>query len=485
MENRLCLLNSVYEKDKARVVLYFGKDPLSNSYNFVFKSNFYPYFVIDIKSELVLELLSEFKKDISIKSLEKKTKVLARDFETLQKIGKILQQATGKNVILIEPERQFLIKNNWSYYDSFFVSKDRVTRINNQDFIHFAINNYTTNLEDKEKIKLIEPLTKKLILSNILKVKPEVNIKNDQILNTLFENEFFSNELILQNTNNFYYQTKESYIKDHINLDFSNVLPYLLTNRFSNVGYETLNCSCCLPKEIFEENVLSSSLVKVEFTKHGFYFLSCDDSWARSYHNNHEKKENRESYKKQNKLLKVPVGPFSKGETEYILLSDAVKLLKDKEIKILGDKDKLLWTCKKKESFVSRIINELISKQQRIEESINISSVVSYSSGDFKNSKSLEENPLYLQYLTEYSLINSLIEEIPKFLQHKNTKFYSPEIDCTIKSIKYNTLNQINKEEELLLVNTNNIQLRNKKLLSKINQAFPKMNLPIPRLVIG
>ena len=485
MENRLCLLNSVYEKDKARVVLYFGKDPLSNSYNFVFKSNFYPYFVIDIKSELVLELLSEFKKDISIKSLEKKTKVLARDFETLQKIGKILQQATGKNVILIEPERQFLIKNNWSYYDSFFVSKDRVTRINNQDFIHSAINNYTTNLEDKEKIKLIEPLTKKLILSNILKVKPEVNIKNDQILNTLFENEFFSNELILQNTNNFYYQTKESYIKDHINLDFSNVLPYLLTNRFSNVGYETLNCSCCLPKEIFEENVLSSSLVKVEFTKHGFYFLSCDDSWARSYHNNHEKKDNREGYKKQNRLLKFPVGPFSKGETEYILLSDAVKLLKDKEIKILGDKDKLLWTCKKKESFVSRIINELISKQQRIEESINISSVVSYSSGDFKNSRSLEENPLYLQYLTEYSLINSLIEEIPKFLQHKNTKFYSPEIDCTIKSIKYNTLNQINKEEELLLVNTNNIQLRNKKLLSKINQTFPKMNLPIPRLVIN
>jgi len=483
MENRLCLLDCNYEKERARVVLYFGKDPLDKSYEFVYKCSFFPYFTVGLKNELVSELLFDFKKDISIKSIEDKTKVLARDFETLAKTAKLLQQTTGKNIILIEPERQFLVRNNWSYYDSFLVSKDILNKVNSEDFIHSAISNYTKRIDEEERIKLVVPLTRKLLLSNLLKVKPESNIKNDQILNTLFENEFFYAELTLRNANNFYYQTKKQYIKEHINLDFSNVLPYLLTNRFGNIGYDTLNCPCCKPKDIFDENVLPSSLVKVEFNKSGFYFVSCDESWALEYHNSKEKKENRECYKKQNGLLSYPIGPFTKGETEYILLTDAVRMSNTNECKILDCKDWLSWTCKRQESFVSRLINELIRKQQGIEGSINISSTLGYGSGDFKSSRALEENPLYIQYLTEYSLLNSLIEEIPRFLQHKNTKFYSLEIDNAIRSITYDTISKINKGNEVLLLNKNSMQLRNKKLLVKINQAFPRMNLPIPRLV--
>ncbi|MFA7708726.1 MAG: hypothetical protein WCX82_01145 [archaeon] len=472
--------------DRARVVLYFGRDPLNNNYEFIYKSNFYPYFVAEINLSLVSQLLSDFKKDISLKSLEENTKIIAKDFEILSKCAKILQQATSKNIILIEPERQFLIRNNWSYYDSFFVFKNNIRKINNENHIHFAIRDYTESLNDSEKLKLIEPLTRKLILSNILRLKPETSIKNDQILNILFENEFFNNELILKNTNNYYYQTKEKFIKEHINLDFSNVLPYLLTKQFNNIGFETINCSCCKPSAVLQENVLPSSLVEVEFKKSGFYFISCDDMWSREYHSIHELKENRENYKKQNGLLKIPIGPFTKGQKENLLLSDALKLTNNEEIKILDNLDKLTWTCKKEESFISKIINSLIERQKKIEESINISTIINYTSCDFGKSRDLETNPMFLQYLTEYSLINSLIEEIPRFLQHKNTKFYSPTMELAIRSIKYNTFNEINKEEDQLIVSSkSNIQLTNKKLLLKINQTFPKMNLPIPRLVIG
>lgn len=487
MGNRLCLLNSSYEKDRARVVLYFGRDPLNNNYELVHKATFYPYFIVELNKDLVLQLLSDFKKDISLKSLnDNKTKIIARDFELLSKCSKILQQATGKNIILIEPERQFLIRNNWSYYDSFCVIKGNVRRINNENHIHFAIKNYIKNLNHSEKIKLIEPLTKKLILSNILKLKPETNIKNDQILNILFENEFFNKELLLKNTSNFYYQTKDKFIKDHINLDFSNVLPHLLTKNFNNVGYETLNCTCCKPLSTLQENVLPSSLVEVEFKKSGFYFISCDDSWAREYHNNHELKENRENYKKQNGLFKMVVGPFSKGQKEKILLADALRLSKEKELTILDRQTNLIWSCKKQESFVSKIINDLFERQNVIEQSINISTLGSYSVGNFENSKALETNPLFLQYLTEYSLINSLIEEIPKFMQNKNTKFYSPAIDDTVRNIKYNTLERVTENEEALIVSkTSNFQIKNKTLLSKINNSFQEMGLPIPRLIVN
>ncbi|HNW05661.1 MAG TPA: hypothetical protein PK655_00270 [archaeon] len=486
MEHKLCLLNSSYEKDRARVVLYFGRDPLNNNYELIHKATYYPYFIVELEKELVSQLLSDFKKDISLKSLDKKTKIIARDFELLSKCSKILQQATGKNIILIEPERQFLIRNNWSYYDSFCVFKRNIRKINNENHIHFAIKNYTKNLNYSEKIRLIEPLTKKLILSNILRLKPETNIKNDQILNILFENEFFNKELILTNTNNFYYQTKEKFIKDHINLDFSNILPHLLTKNFNNVGFETINCACCKPLSTLQENVMPSSLVEVEFKKSGFYFISCDDYWAREYHNNHELKENRENYKKQNGLFKMVVGPFSKGQKEKILLADALRLLKDKDLTILENQTNLVWSCKKQESFVSKIINTLFERQNVIEQSINISTLGSYSVGNFENSKALETNPLFLQYLTEYSLINSLIEEIPKFMQNKNTKFYSSTIDNILRNIKYNTLERVTENDETLIISkTGNFQIKNKTLLSKINSSFQEMGLPIPRLIVN
>ncbi len=486
MEQRLCLLNSSYEKDRARVVLYFGRDPLNNNYEFVYKSTFYPFFVVEVNHSLVSQLLADFRKDISLKSIDNKTKIIARNFELLSKCSKILQQATGKNIILIEPERQFLIRNNWSYYDVFYVFKGNLKKITNENHIHFAIRNYTESLNRTEKISLIEPLTKKLILSNILKLKPETDIKNDQILNTLFENEFFNKELILKNTNNFYYETKGKFLKDHINLDFSNVIPYLLTNKFSNIGFETLNCDCCHPLSTLQENVLPSSLVEVEFRKCGFYFISCDDAWARDYHDSHDQKENRKNYKKQNGLFKSVVGPFSRGQKEHLLLADAFRLTKDKDIVILEDQKQLVWSCQKQESFISKIINDLIERQKVIEQSINISTLGNYSLRSLENSRELETNPMFLQYLTEYSLINSLIEEMPKFLQHKNTKFYSPTLEQAIRTIKYNTINEINKEEDRIIISEkSNIQITNKKLLAKINQTFPKMNLPVPKLIIG
>lgn len=96
MEHKLCLLNSSYEKDRARVVLYFGRDPLNNNYELIHKATYYPYFIVELEKELVSQLLSDFKKDISLKSLDKKTKIIARDFELLSKCSKILQQATEK-----------------------------------------------------------------------------------------------------------------------------------------------------------------------------------------------------------------------------------------------------------------------------------------------------------------------------------------------------------------------------------------------------
>lgn len=97
----------------------------------------------------------------------------------------------------------------------------------------------------------------------------------------------------------------------------------------------------------------------------------------------------------------------------------------------------------------------------------------------------MERNPNFLEYLTEYSLINNLLEEIPLFLQNSNTKFYDPKIEGAIESIKQKTitdLNQSNNNRDLFMVNEKIISY-NKSFLAKINDYFPKLNLPIPKLI--
>ena len=118
--------------------------------------------------------------------------------------------------------------------------------------------------------------------------------------------------------------------------------------------------------------------------------------------------------------------------------------------------------------FCFKIINTLFERQNVIEQSINISTLGSYSVGNFENSKALETNPLFLQYLTEYSLINSLIEEIPKFMQNKNTKFYSSTIDDILRNIKYNTLERVTENDETLIISkTGNFQIKKKPCFQK------------------
>lgn len=483
--DRLCLVSSEYDSYKERMILYFSKDPLSKTNDFIYKEVFHPSVLIDLPQSFLKTLLFEFKKDITIREIaQNKTKIIAKNYTLLKLCAKIIQQSTNHNLLLIEPERQFLINNNWSYYDSFVIlHRNKIKKINNEDQIHFAIKEFVKNIDDSKKIESIEPLTKKLVLSNFLKTKPEKNITSNQILNTLFENYFFLKNITLSKKSRINYNKKEFFFPGSLSLDFTAVWPHLLTNKFYNIGYETTNCNCCKPKDLNSTNIFSNSLVEVEFLRSGFYFISGSSKFAYSFHKDHEKKENRLNFKYQNKLKDFPIGPFNKGEKSKILLSDAVNLVNDNDIKIL-ESHELNWYCKKQESFISIIIKDLLQKLKRLEESINITTTFNYSS-DFSQSGLLERNPNFLEYLTEYSLINNLLEEIPLFLQNTNTKFYDPKIEGAIESIKQKTitdLNQSNNNRDLFMVNEKIISY-NKSFLAKINDYFPKLNLPIPKLI--
>jgi len=475
------LFNTKYDNEKNRMILYFTENIITQKVDFVYKEKYYPSFYLDLPKKLVQDLLIDFKKKIKIERINSnKIKLIAKNYTILQKCANILNSASSKNILLIEPERQYLINNNWSYYDSFIISyNNQIKKIEKNTITNININKFISKIGISNKLDLVKSLSKRLLLSNILKIKPEINIKNDEILNILFENNFYENKLVLKNKQKIPYTKTQNIIKNTIELDFSKIWPYILQNEFYNIGYETLNCNDCKPKNLSDTNILSSSLVKVRFLKDGLYFLSKDKEWGNEYHKNNNFKENRINYMKQNKIKQLPTGPFFKNETEYIELIDAIDLMNNKNIEILEDTTKLNWTCKNKESFISKIIHDLKNKIQSIETSINLSNSINYNQ---KNNFNLEKNPVFTQYTTEFNVLNNILEEIPRFMQHTNTKFYDPIVAKSVRLIKKETINKINNQN-LIIEQNEKIVIKDKRIIKKINNYFPELNIPIPKII--
>jgi len=486
---KLYLLNSQYENEKNRIVLYFSSNPLSNKFDFTYKEKFNPYFYIDIPFDLSKKILYEFKGDIKIEEIEpNKIKINARNYDILQKCSKIISLSTRKNIILLEPERQFLLNNNWSYYDTFCVThENKIKKIREENDLHIAIKNITTNLTDSEKIKVCTSITRKLIVSNLLYINPENELPNDQILNTLFENNFYKKALVLKNRPIVSIPRRKEILKNSYLLDFSNVLPHLLLKERYNIGFETINCSCCKPNKIFEPNTLSSSLVEVKFEKNGFYFISTNKQFRYLYHKEDSRKENRLIYMHENKIKDLPCGPFFFGEKFQIPLSDAIRLAKAGDVSITNENNKLSWYCLKNESFISEIISKLINRLKIIEKSISITNYLNYS---MKVSSELDNNFSYTLYMTEYALLSDLLSEIPAFMAHTNTKFYTPELANAIKVIREEMIVKAcppDHPSPRFIEGTGNekILVTNKSLVLDVNTYFTKINLPIPKLVVS
>jgi hypothetical protein len=476
------LIDCVYESEKQRIITYFSKDPYNRKSDFIFKEKFNPFFYIDLSKELVTKLLSDFNKEIKIEKIKNKLKITAKNKETLNKCYKIISMATSKKILLIDTDRQYLIDKKWSYYDLFvIISRTRIKKIEINN-VSSVVKKYINPFLKEEQIKLIENLTKKVLLSNLLKIKPSYNLNNSEIMNILFENIFFENKITLENNTQIEYLKKDAIINHGIKMDFSSIWPYLLTKEFYNLGHDTINCSCCKPTKYTDINVLLSSTVKVNFKKQGYYFISKDKKWAEKYHLENKDKKARLNFKKNNKLIEMPVGPFFINDTKELLLIDSYALTEEDDVNIIGNNDKLNWYCLKEESCVSKTINFLLKKLKNVESSINLSTSITYKSS-FKNSTELERNPLFIQYLTEYKLINDLISAIPVFIEHKNTKFYNRKLSLAIKFLKYDLIQKIDVENSKYIIDKERVIVKEKKFLEKVNNYFPKINLPIPKLI--
>lgn len=286
---------------------------------------------------LLTELLSE---NPNIHFIQKDSlfRISARNFKELKSAYSTICNTTTLRPVLIEPERQFLILQGWSYYDAFSIEKSP----KKLDILAYI----PERLESPDSVAV----------ANLLQIKCKERLTKEFIAKIFLENVLFASGKQLNYVNS--ENTKEyPYCKDFHNQAFT----FAIAAIKNNLGFETINCDCCRAITITEKNVLPNSLMLVKFNQNGFYFNSSSKSFAKQYHLTHANKTARASRRAEFSLAAYPLGPFFANDIETIPLIDALRLQQERSANIIKPKQ-LFWTCKKGRSALSIALLEILKK---------------------------------------------------------------------------------------------------------------------------
>jgi hypothetical protein len=418
-----------YCKEKREIAVIFLKNTLRKTLRFSF---FPKAFISNELHEKAKSLLSgSFAKKIFLKEPEQSTEVRAATFPDLKEFLFLVE----KNEPLIEPERQFLLEMNWSYFDEFdFLENEPVQtgfgqfpKINRdgvcslEDGIHSLLDS-----DEKEAFSLL----KKIACANILKKNISTIPEEQFALNELFlQNLFFKNRFsLLSSKKNTFPSAKglfENNCKD---------LWAIFSLPFFNFGFETLNCNCCAPS-LKEPNLLPNSLVETTFLSDGAMVCSSLPLFAREFHANSCGKNARKMFKLKWGLNVPPVGPFSRGTKILLPVNDALRLEKEKLAVINLNNSFLKWFCMKQKSFLSKEL-----------ESVNNLLIKTSKKMDANRSLLLQKNGLAYTLLeknsvehnffeTTRTVLKDFLETIPLHLLSPFSRFYDSGLSEAIESV--------------------------------------------------
>jgi len=441
------LVNANYLPEKREMVLEFA----NSLEKIVERFKFFPSFYVE---EIDEEQLKRIAKQKDIKKFQflregKGWKTVGATFSDLNWLTDELEKI-GLRTLLLEPERQFLLERNWSYFDSFSIEDGEMTKLSNFSLPNTALSFLPTNLNmalEEMKTsggKVAFDFAKRIATSNLLSIPLDDSRNNSKDkAKILIENFYFKKNIPLQK------RIKESDalssgVKGKFDqvaeLNFSKLWSTLLTFPFFNLGIDTINCSCCKPNSLDESNILPNALVKVKFISNGIYFQSNNNFWAQEFHSSKPGKEERTRHKNEWVLNSIPVGPFFENDSELIPLADYKDLSEKRMVMLLEDNQIMKWFCRKKESTLSKIVNGL---NQRL---------IKLNDGMKEKQKGLvrQSNLLAFQevssrsrvfYLKSYVLlIEELLNNIPKIISSSESEFFSEDLVEGFECIKNTVL---------------------------------------------
>lgn len=397
-----------------------------------------------VGAESLSKRLSSFSSN-SFKILQENNsiKIIANRFSTLKELHAFLEKEFKKEILLLPAERQFLILNELSYFDSFHLQNDELTPLNDFSFPETVTEFSSEPLNETfSQLKEFDSHTTKkflntLVFSNLLKTPfNETPLNLTQQFEFFLENLFFKHSIPLQFDSEKTLSFRKPFnwnFQKAIELDFSSIFSQLLLQK--NIGFTSFNCSCCKPKDFSSQNVLPSSLVKVSFLEEAFYFNSEFKWFSEKFHLTHKKKGARVKRRKEFFLNSFPIGPFFSKEKEFIPLADALLLRENNSIELLSE-HKLQWICNKKNSHLAESLSSLLQKNSLIKNSLH-STEKNLMKQHNLQAFSLLESDLNYEFRKHYSKnLQELFNFSSHYLSNASNKYFSAPLSEALLSLK-------------------------------------------------
>jgi len=379
-EGILFLSKVSYNEERREIIAEFE----NGSRKAVERFKFFPKAFCSIEGKdraLVEEVLGLYdrKRFLLSSPREGMLEIKASTMKDLKKISRILEKSFRQGLQIIEAERQFLIEKEWDYLGAFAAGKFGMEKARlAEGFPKVIVAGFSESLERTAR-QLLEfdrneamQFMEKAALSNALKLPlgavPESAKESAAVF---LENMLFRNSFVLEKERGkkaaAEAQGVEGYFENVSEIDFTPVWAGMICDDGKNIGFETMNCKCCIPKEIGDANVLPNSMIETEFLQNGSYFESEDNAFAERLHSEMPNRKARIERMKEWFLQKIPLGPFAAGERIEMPLADAERLVKAGKARICS-MEKAEWYCIRKESFLARELRTLILEITRFED---------------------------------------------------------------------------------------------------------------------
>lgn len=445
--NTLFSLSKVrYNEQNREIVCSFANGSRLKSQRYTF----FPALLTNAPDESVASLLSASElRQLQFAETKKQTvKIVGASFSLLQSLEKAIREKLNRPSLLLSPERQFLLQQNWGFFDGFLFENqpEKVSGLvlpeTNLGFLPASFPETLSELLDSGALDAAQRLCLSVVWSNALRIPlHHLPFTEKERAVLLLENQFFLAGVLGTDSGSDSVMVALRSLplrvfENTAEFDFSNATALLCTRNHYNLGLETLDCDCCRPGSAAAENLLPSSLVKARFLSNGFFFESFFGGFSRSFHNSNPEKNRRLERQKEFGLLLPPTGPFAAGQIAEIPKADGERLEKESNALVIGLGKFSHWFCLQKESVLSRTLNDW-SKQIVVLEKKNADlerKALVYSR--LHGLLLLEKNPHFFFQKTALSAFDSLFEQLPVLLMKKHSTFFSSFLSQTVSAVQ-------------------------------------------------
>jgi len=393
--------------------------------------------------------------------------VYAATFSDLKRLSNMLAVCFGTYYTLIEPERQFLIEKGWNYFDSFDFDGGQPRPLGSfsfpdvrLEFLSEPLGKTVSDLLQSNRALAME-MASKVAYSRLAKI-PLVGREEGKGLEEIFlENAYFAAGIPVP-VGPLPESGSVQNLHGKSQIDLSAIVSLMSARPYNNISPETVNCPCCSPSSISDANVLTSSLVKVRFLREGFYFNSFSRVWAEKFHVCHADKGSREERRSEYCFGFYPVGPFSRGREEMVLLADALLLQAHDDVEILQEVS-LSWFCTKRESALSNGINALHGSVSALTSALEQQRMQLVASKGLFFSQVIESDPGHYYRKVLAGSISKTLSSIPRLITDPKSRFFTPPAAIALECLSGSILRDFEG-----LVASSNSALRSSRSFSSV-----------------